>query len=178
MAEKSIDSNVSVVVGDILNLPDSFGSFPLIYATYGVIYCFLSQAEQVSCFGVAGRLLTPGGRFVVDGSSPVAGGVFSQHQALTIRDIGDDRIDISGTRVDPVKQIIEFQEISLKDGRISLLPITMRYIWPSEMDLMAQMAGLELEHRFGGWNRERFTRQSPVNVSVYRLPESPSYPGP
>jgi hypothetical protein len=56
----------------------------------------------------------------------------------------------------------------VRDGRLEVLPVTVRYVWPSELDLMAQLAGLELEARFGNWAREPFTAASTSHVSVYR----------
>jgi hypothetical protein len=53
------------------------------------------------------------------------------------------------------------------DGRLQPSPIEMRYVWPSELDLMARLAGMRLEHRWGGWGREPFTALSPAHVSVY-----------
>ena len=56
----------------------------------------------------------------------------------------------------------------VRDGRLEVLPTTVRYVWPSELDLMAQLVGPELEARFATWAREPFTTASASHVSVYR----------
>jgi hypothetical protein len=74
-------------------------------------------------------------------------------------------LDVS--RYDPVTQLQEESHIAITPDGIRLHPIVTRYIWPSELDLMARIAGLQLVDRFGGWNEELFTRDSRLHVSVY-----------
>jgi hypothetical protein len=70
-------------------------------------------------------------------------------------------------RFDPVTQILDESHVRLSNGGVKVSPIVTRYIWPSEMDLMARIAGLRLHHRWGGWNHEPFTGASERHVSVY-----------
>jgi hypothetical protein len=68
---------------------------------------------------------------------------------------------------DPVTQRIDYQYIAATADGLRLTPLPMRYVWPSEMDLMARLAGLELRRRWSGWDRSAFTATSTKHVSVY-----------
>jgi hypothetical protein len=69
---------------------------------------------------------------------------------------------------DPVAQRVDFQNVLLSGEGVRLLPGSVRYAWPSELDLMARLAGLRLRERWGGWRREPYTGStSPLYVSVY-----------
>jgi hypothetical protein len=72
---------------------------------------------------------------------------------------------------DPVGQrVVSHHVRRQEDGSTVVLPVTIRYAWPAEIDLMAKLAGLELEDRFGWYDRRRFSEQSGQHVSVYRKP--------
>ena len=68
---------------------------------------------------------------------------------------------------DVVTQNFSSQHFYIADGEIEAHPVEFRYAWPSELDLMARLAGMRLEHRWAGWDREPFTHLSPAHVSVY-----------
>ena len=70
-------------------------------------------------------------------------------------------------RHDPVAQRIDAQHVVLSEAGVRLLPVSLRYAWPSELDPMAQLAGLERRDRWGGWGREPFTDVSRAHVTVY-----------
>ena len=71
---------------------------------------------------------------------------------------------------DVVTQRLSGRHYDFADGRVEANPIEMRYAWPAELDLMARLAGMRLQHRWGGWRREPFTAHSPAHVSVYEKP--------
>jgi hypothetical protein len=75
------------------------------------------------------------------------------------------RLDVA--RHDPVNQLLEESHVTLSSRGVTLNPIVTRYAWPSELDLMARIAGLRLKGRWGGWNRQPFTSRSGRHVSVY-----------
>ena len=89
----------------------------------------------------------------------------NQYVDLEAVDVGNVRLDVA--RYDPVKQLLEETHVVLSSTGIQLKPIVTRYAWPSELDLMARIAGLHLKERWGGWNREPFTGMSRNCVSVY-----------
>ena len=77
---------------------------------------------------------------------------------------------ISAYVYDVVTQRLSGQHYHFIDGRVETSPTEMRYAWPAELDLMARLAGMRLEHRWAGWGAEPFTALSPAHVSVYRTP--------
>jgi len=84
-------------------------------------------------------------------------------------EVDDVRLDV--LRHDAAKQMIEESHVSLSPAGIHLNPVVQRYAWPSELDLMARIAGLRLKERWGGWDRLPFTVSSSVHISVYeKLP--------
>lgn len=78
-----------------------------------------------------------------------------------------DRVELSAARLDPVTQRITSQHILIGSEGIVLLPVQLRYAWPSELDLMARLADMRLRNRFGGWQHEPFTSASAFHVSAY-----------
>jgi len=89
-------------------------------------------------------------------------------QRLSVTAIDDGGIRIEASMYDPVGQRVKAQVVSMTEGGSRFYPLQVRYCWPSELDLMARLAGLELEHRWGGWSEEPFTAASGTHVSVYR----------
>jgi hypothetical protein len=71
---------------------------------------------------------------------------------------------------DVVTQRLSGRHYDFVDGRVEANPIEMRYAWPSELDLMARLAGMRLQDRWANWRREPFTALSPSHVSVYEKP--------
>ena len=142
------------------------GEFSLVYLVFNTLGNLYTQAEQVACFRNAAAHLAPGGRFVVELWVPRPQPVSSSHaQVFSTAEgyIGMDVLDLSTQR--GVSHHIRYQP----DGaaRVSFSPF--RYVWPGELDLMAQLAGMELEHRWADFAQAPFTSESPSHVSVYRL---------
>ncbi len=98
-------------------------------------------------------------------------------KALCLPSRNDQYVDAEAIRVDEVqldvlrhdtsRQMIDENHVSLSAAGVRLTPIVQRYTWPSELDLMARIAGLCLKERWGGWNREPFTSSSPNCVSIF-----------
>jgi hypothetical protein len=89
------------------------------------------------------------------------------HQYVDAEEVGVDHVQLDVARHDPVAQRLDETHVSITREGVRLAPIVTRYIWPSEMDLMARIAGLTLKERWGGWDREPFTGDSRLHVSVY-----------
>jgi SAM-dependent methyltransferase len=90
------------------------------------------------------------------------------HQQLGVTRVTVDSVLLTASRHDPVGQRIDAQQIQFGPGAgFRLVPGVLRYAWPSELDLMARLAGLRLRERWGGWRREPFTAASTMHVSVY-----------
>ena len=107
------------------------------------------------------------GLFVVEALVPSYLHRLRDHQSVDAEAIEVDRVTLDVSRHDPVNQLQEESHVSISRDGIRLDPIVTRYIWPSELDLMARIAGLRLVDRFGGWNGEPFTPDSRLHVSVY-----------
>jgi SAM-dependent methyltransferase len=158
---------IPVVVGDMATARAP-GEFSLVYLVFNTISNLLTQAEQVACFRNAARHLRPGGRFVVELWVPELRRLPPGQQATVWHCepgyIGLDTYDVLRQRV--VSHHFWFGDG--KEARMFRSPH--RYIWPAELDLMAQLAGFELESRHADWHGTEFTADSRSHVSVYRLP--------
>ncbi len=162
------DVAVTTVVGDMADIPVC-GPFDLIYATTSTFYSLLSQQRQLSCLSNSARLLTPHGKIVLELFAPLRQGAVTHRQNLALRAFGEDNVDISATVHDPVSQRITFREIRIAATSMNVLPVEIRYTWPSELDLMARVAGLQLLHRYSGWDGGVFDANSVRHLSVYEL---------
>lgn len=166
---KAGGATIPVVIGDMATATAA-GSYSLVYLVYNTISNLLTQAEQVACFRNAARHLSPGGRFVIELEVPELRRLPPGQDALVYRVepgyIGLDTYDI--VRQHLVSHHFTFDE----DRQARLYRSPHRYVWPAELDLMAQLAGLELETRHADWAGAEFTAESRSHVSVYRLPPS------
>jgi SAM-dependent methyltransferase len=140
------------------------GEFSLVYLVFNTIFNLTTQDGQVACFENAAAHLRPGGRFVIEARVPELQRLPLGQTVLPWR---ADPNGLSYYVYDVVTQRLSGQHYHLEDGGLRASPTEMRYAWPAELDLMARIAGLRLEQRWGGWQREPFTGLSPAHVSVY-----------
>lgn len=144
------------------------GEFALVYLVFNTIGNLRTQAEQVQCFRNAARHLLPGGRFVVEVGVPslrrLPPGQAAVPFDLSERHLGFDTYDLV------TQQAISHHFTRQADGSYHRGTHNFRCVWPSELDLMAQLAGMELESRYAGWSREPFTAESEAHVSIWRHP--------
>jgi hypothetical protein len=143
------------------------GDFSLVYLVFNTIFNLTTQEGQVACFENAARHLGSGGRFVIEARVPELQRLPLGQTVLPWR---ADPEGMSFYVYDVTTQRLGGQHYNLVDGRIEPSPIELRYAWPAELDLMARIAGLELEHRWANFRREKFTHLSPAHVSVYVKP--------
>jgi SAM-dependent methyltransferase len=164
---KADEAAIPVIVGDMATTRAP-GTYALVYLVFNTISNLLTQSEQVECFRNAARHLMPGGRFVIELEVPQLrilppgqqGFLFTSEPGY----IGVDTYDVLHQRL--VSHHFRFG--AGREARIDRSPH--RYIWPSELDLMGQLAGFELESRSADWKGTEFTGESRSHVSVYRLP--------
>lgn len=147
------------------------GKFGLIYLVANTMFVLLEQREQVRCFRNVAAHLESEGRFVIEAFLPDLAR-FDRDQRVQANSIERGRVALDVSSHDLARQRITSQWVELSRDGVRLLPVEIRYSWPSELDLMAQLAGLEPEHRWGGWEMEPFTSNSPRHVSVYKVPDS------
>ncbi|GAB2879823.1 class I SAM-dependent DNA methyltransferase [Streptomyces mayteni] len=161
------EATIPVVVGDMATARAP-GIYQLVYLVFNTISNLLDQAEQVACFRNAARHLAPGGRFVIElwvpelrrlppGQPALVGQAEEGYILLDTYDVLRQHVVSHHFRFDDTRQARLFRSPH-------------RYVWPAELDLMAQLAGFELESRHADWRGAEFTAESPSHVSVYRLP--------
>jgi SAM-dependent methyltransferase len=157
---------LSVTIGDFADVPVE-GSYPLIYLVFNTLYNLSTQDDQVRCFENVAAHLAPGGVFVVEAFTPGYLHRLREDQYVLAEGIGLDEVRLDVARHDATRQLLEKNHVALRPGGIGFNPIVLRYVWPSELDLMARIAGLALKQRWAGWRGEPFTSASRAHVSVY-----------
>jgi SAM-dependent methyltransferase len=161
------EATVPVVEGDMATA-HAPGEYALVYLVFNTISNLLTQAEQVACFRNAAAHLGPGGRFVVELGVPDLRRLPPGQQA-TVFQIEPGCIGLD--TYDPLRQHLVSHHFRFGAGKeAEVFRSPHRYIWPGELDLMAQLAGFELESRHEDWTGTAFTAESRSHVTVYRLP--------
>jgi SAM-dependent methyltransferase len=159
---KQKTGEIPVAIGD-MSATKVEGTFSLVYIVFNSIFNLRTQDLQVACFENAAAHLGPGGTFVVEIMVPELqrlprGDRFLLFDASP-KHIGFDEFD-------PVTQELTSHHYAPERGDYSITPG--RYIWPSELDLMARLAGMELQDRWADWDRSPFTAESAKHVSVWQ----------
>jgi SAM-dependent methyltransferase len=157
---------LSVTPGDLADVAVD-GRYRLIYVVFNSLFNLLTQDDQVRCFQNVAAHLTDDGSFVIEAFVPSHLHRLRDHQYVIAEGISIDEVRLDVARHDATTQRLEKNHVSLTTAGTRLMPIILRYAWPSELDLMARIAGLRLKERWAGWNREPFTSSSPSHVSVY-----------
>jgi SAM-dependent methyltransferase len=167
LRRKADEATVPVTVADMATARVP-GEFSLVYLVWNSISNMRTQQEQVECFRNAARHLKPGGRFVIELWVPPIRRLTPGQLAVPMS-VNEGHLVFD--TYDPVTQHCTSHHYRRKaDGTISYGSGNFRYIWPAECDLMAQLAGLELEERFADWDGSPFTADSENHVSVWRKP--------
>jgi SAM-dependent methyltransferase len=163
LREKPGGDAVGVTIGDFASARAD-GTFTLAYLVFNTIMNLTTQAEQVACFRNVAAHLEPGGRFVIEVGVPDLRRLppGETYRAFHVGEDswGFDEYEVAG-------QGLISHHFSVAHGRMS---IPFRYVWPAELDLMAELAGMRLQERWSGWRREPFTGESRQHVSVWQKP--------
>jgi SAM-dependent methyltransferase len=159
---------IPVKLGDFADVPVE-GEYTLVFVAFNTLFALPTQEEQVRCFTQAARRLRSGGRFLVQGFVPDPTR-FERLQRVQALQVGVSEVMLEASRHDPVTQSVSSQHIVITGDGMRLYPVRIRYAWPSELDLMARIAGLELESRHAGWKGEPFDARSGQHVSIWRRP--------
>lgn len=142
------------------------GEFSLVFIVFNTFFGLRTQEEQVRCFRNVAAHLAEGGIFVVEAFVPDIKR-FIGGQDLRTYAVTTEQVSLQASQHDPVLQRLKSQFIVFKNDQVKLFPVEIRYCWPSELDLMAELAGLRLRHRWGGWARGEFNAASQKHISVY-----------
>lgn len=143
--------------------------FRVIYVVFNTFFALLTQDTQVGCFRRVAEHLSDGGVFVMEAFMPDPT-LYSRGQRLAARDVEPGRLLLDAARHDPITQRVSAQHVVIDEHGVRLYPAELRYAWPSELDLMAELAGLRLRDRFGNWQRGPFEGGSGSHISVYARP--------
>ena len=157
--------DIPVVVGDMATAAVP-GQFSLVYVVWNSIGNLRTQAEQVACFRNAARHLDPGGRFVVELGVPGIRRLPPGQVAVPFH-VGDHHVGLD-TYDMTTQQGTSHHYRRHDDGTVTYGASNFRYIWPAECDLMAQLAGMDLESRSADWHGNPFTNESENHISVWR----------
>jgi SAM-dependent methyltransferase len=154
---------IGVTVGDFATARVD-GTFQLAYLVYNTIENLTTQDEQVACFRNVAAHLRPGGCFVIEVEVPqlqrLPPGETVRAFTVTPTHLGFDEIDVA-------TQTAVSHHYGMARDRLERWSMPFRYVWPSELDLMAQLAGMTLRERWGSWTRAPFTSASTTHVSVW-----------
>lgn len=162
--------DIDVTIGDFATTTVE-GTFSLVYLLFNTIMNLTTQSAQVACFHNAAAHLAPGGCFVIEAGVPelrrLPPGETIRAFDVTETKWGFDEYDIGN-------QGVTSHHFEIVDDKVERVSIPFRYVWPSELDLMAELSGLRLRDRWGGWGREPFSSESRMHVSIWEKPPAQS----
>ncbi|MEM8706611.1 MAG: class I SAM-dependent methyltransferase [Actinomycetota bacterium] len=158
-------AGIDAVVGDMTTTVMG-DDVSLVYLVFNTIMNLRTQAAQVACFENAARHLRPGGRFVVEVIVP---GLRRLPPGQTARpfDVSEHHLGFDEYLDFDAQILVSHHVTTLPDGSTRRTSSPFRYVWPSELDLMARLAGMTLESRHADWDASPFTGDSGAHVSVY-----------
>jgi SAM-dependent methyltransferase len=162
---------IPITMGDFTDL-ELEGRFSLIVVAFSTLFSLRSQEEQVRCFRNVALHLNDDGLFVIEAFVPDVARFDRQQRVGASRVRSDEEIMLEVSQHDPVEQRVDSHHVVVSEAGIKMYPVKIRYAYPAELDLMAQLAGLRLRERWGSWRREPLTASSIWHVSVYERARS------
>jgi cyclopropane fatty-acyl-phospholipid synthase-like methyltransferase len=156
---------IPVTLGDFSEVAVS-GRFNLIFVVFNTFFALLTQEAQVRCFANVAAHLEPGGLFVIEAFVPDPAR-YIRNQNVAVSKVTADEIRIDVSVHHPSLQRIDTQQIVISGDNARHYPVQLRYAWPSELDLMAQLAGLKLKERWSNWQRTPFASGDSSHISLY-----------
>jgi SAM-dependent methyltransferase len=169
MRAKPGGDDIDVTIGDMATTQVD-GTFSLVYLVFNTIMNLTTQEEQVACFRNAAAHLEPGGCFVIEVRVPELRRLPPGQDVLTWHVSQDSWVSYA---YDTATQAMHGHYVTFADGRGDYRSMPFRYVWPAELDLMAQLAGMRRRERWAGWKREPFTGDSRQHVSTWQKVEQP-----
>ena len=166
LREKPGAQDIEVTIGDFSTTRVE-GSFSLAYLVFNTIGNLTTQEAQVACFRNVAAHLEPGGCFVIEVGVPELRRLPPGETGHAFH-VGEESWSIDEYEV--ATQGLTSHHFRIREGRVEYFSLPFRYVWPAELDLMAQLAGMTLHERWAGWSREPFTSESRAHVSVWEKP--------
>lgn len=167
LRKKAGAEHVALTLGD-LTTTRVCADAAVVYLVFNTITNLRTQALQVECFRNAAGHLRSGGRFLIETGVPQLNRL-SPGETIRPFDVSPQHVGFD-EYVDLVNQISVSHHYFIDGDRVRTQSAAFRYVWPSELDLMAQLAGMKLESRWANWQRAPFTGDSSSHVSVWRKP--------
>jgi SAM-dependent methyltransferase len=157
---------IGVTIGDFA-IAKAEGTFSLAYLVFNTMMNLTTQAAQVACFRNVASHLEPGGCFVIEAGVPALRRL-PPGETIHAYHVSDTRWSFD--EYDVANQGLISHHFRVVDGHVERVSMPFRYVWPAELDLMAELAGMRLRERWAGWKREPFTGDSRQHVSVWEKP--------
>ena len=164
---KPAGKDIPVTLGDFSKVAVE-GKFGLIFVVFNTFFGLTTQEAQLECLQNVARHLTKSGVFLIEAFVPDLGR-FDRGQSVRAVDIAENGVKLDVSRHNPVTQTVISQQVVLSDASTNFYPVTIRYAWPSELDMMARVAGMKLVDRWEDWERKPFGQSSAKHISVYKL---------
>lgn len=157
---------IPVTIGDMADVTVD-GEFALVFVVFNTFFQLYSQAAQLRCFANVATHLRPGGRFVIHAFVPDTSRV-EAGEHLAVKEASLDRVRLDASVFDAYEQRLDTTQVRITQDGVRLVHAMLRFAWPPELDLMARLAGLILEHRWASFDKQPFSGASAFHVSVYR----------
>jgi len=166
LREKPGGDAIKVTIGNMAALPGD-ERYPLIFVGFNTFFLLTTQEEQVQCMRSVAAHLAPGGCFVLHAFVPDMSRV-EKGSDISVREASLDVVRLDATVYDAAAQRLDSTQIRMTENGIRFVHARLRYAPPTELDLMAQLAGLTLEARYATWDKQPFNAESAFALSVYR----------
>jgi SAM-dependent methyltransferase len=157
--------NIPVVMGNFADVQVD-DQYSLIYVVFNTFYALLTQDEQVRCFQNVAKHLASDGVFVIEAFVPDLKR-FTDGQAMRAIRLKEHEVQVDLSLIELEKQIINSQHMLITEQGTRFYPVKIRYVWPTEMDLMARLSQLRLRERWSNWGKSAFEDESGKHISVY-----------
>jgi SAM-dependent methyltransferase len=165
LRQKPRGAAIPVELGDFSEVRVE-GQFGLVVLAMNTIYALPSQEAQVRCFHNATRHLSLGGLFVIEAWLPDLG-AYRNGRSMRIYEHRDGEVVLEASEIFPARQFMQTNKIFLKSDSVKVFPANHRYAWPAELDLMAELAGMRLRHRWADWSKTAYGDESVAHVSAW-----------
>jgi SAM-dependent methyltransferase len=164
---KENGDRISIACGDFADIPFE-GQFDLIYAVGWSFNYLLSQTDQIRCFRNVSRKLSTRGLFVIETVAP-GKWIFEGGVVGAAADLMPESVTLYSRNTDHTQQIVNVVQVFLDNKDVKVYRERYRLVWPSELDLLAEMTGLRLVERWGSWKRSPVNADGSAQISIYEL---------
>ncbi len=167
LKEKPGGDQIPTTIADMADFSLT-NTYDFAFLVFNTLFNLTTEAGQISCFKCVSEHLRKGGQFLIETYIPDLS-EFTDNQFERTRQMSKGVTWFETALHNPADQTVEYHRYRTDDETRTDLPLHVRYAWPSEIDLMAELAGMKLIHRWGGWACEPFTPDSRMHISLYEM---------